>query len=286
MNIAYWLAQLAYQFGSWAQSLYGTANSISGVPILGPYLSGAFRFAGDRMVQAFSATVQMQFEAIRLVVAIQEAQNFLSNLNPIRWWAQQLANFISNPLGTLPGWLGSLIPLFNYLRYDQAGWMRAFIGGLAWHVPQWLSDPAGWVRDRLFGLYGELRSIATDPLGWLRGKFPLISTYLNQIVNDPLGFVRDRLTFLVPGWSTFASDPGGWIANYLSSKYGLAVAFFADPASWVWSKLTFRFPDLGSLVAAPGAFVVEKTLAGLENALDTYKARLVKIADRALSSLF
>lgn len=286
MNIAYWLGRLAAQFGSWAQSLYGTANSIAGVPILGPYLSAAFRFGGDRMVDAFSATVQVQQEAVTLTIRVQQAINDLSALLPIRYYTDQLRNFITNPTGYVNTWLQSLVPLWNYLRYDQAGWIRNFIGGLAWHVPQWLGDPSGWVRDRITQWSGELRVIATDPLGWLRGKFPSISQYLNQVVNDPTGFVRDRLASLLPGAAAFFASPALWIVERLAAQYGLGASFFADPAGWVREKLFVSYPDLKTLLAQPAVFVVDKFVSGLENLIETYKARLVKLAERAISSLF
>jgi hypothetical protein len=286
MNIPYYLGVLAAAFGNWSGSLRGTANNIRGVPILGPYLAGAYDFAASMMADAFSGTVRVQQESIAIVVAIQNFTSQLAALNPLRNWSNQLTNFISNPLATLTGWLQSLVPLFNYLRSDQAGWIRAFIGGVAWHIPQWLSDPGGWVRDRLTAAYGHVSQFLTDPLGWLRARLAALAGHVTQFLNDPTGFVRFYFTNLAPNLTSFLNDPGGWVRDRFLSATGLTMSFFADPFAWLRDKLFFYYPALRDLLTAPAAFVAGKFVDGIETTIETYKARLLRVFEHALSSLF
>jgi len=286
MSIAYWLARLASQFGSWAGSLYGTANNIQNVPILGPYLAGAFRFAGDRMRDAFSDTVQVQFAANDIINRLISAANALFAFEPLRHIANTVRDFFYDPAGRIVNYIGGRIGHWSQFVYDPIGWVRTRLQSLGGTVSQWLNDPAGWVRDRLAGAYAHVSQFLTDPAGWMRARVIALAGHVATFLTAPAQFVRDQFTALLPFASTFFSNPAGWVRDRLVTATGLTSSFFADPFGWVRDRLFVTYPALRDLLTLPAVTITRYVVDGLEDALETYKARLLKIAERAISSLF
>ena len=285
-NLVLWLGRLAAVFGSWTGSLRGTANGIRGVPILGPYLAGAYDFAADRMADAFVYTVQTQFSAAQLVGNVQNTINTLLSFDPIRPWVTSLRNFIQDPAGSVVGWIGQRVGHWTQFWSDPVGWVWTRLTGLGATINQWRFDPAGWVRDRLTGLASHVSQFLSDPTGWLRGRLPLLAAHITQFLSDPLGWVKARILLLIPSATSFLNDPGGWVRDRLISATGLTVAFFSDPFGWVRDRIFAAYPDLRTITLDPKFFIVDKFVEGLETLLEAYKTRLLKVFERAVSSLF
>jgi hypothetical protein len=286
VNIVFWLGRLASQFGMWASSLDGVGNSIANVPILGPYLSGAFRFGGDRMRQAFSDTVQVQFQASEIVIRLSVLLSDLLAFAPIRSYVNSLLAFIQDPGGAVLNYIAGRVYHWTQFWSDPVGWLRTRLQSLGGTVSQWLNDPAGWVRDRLTTAYGHVSQLLTDPTGWLRARVFALAGHVSQFLNDPFGFVRGYFLALAPDLQLFLTFPAGWVRDRLMAATGLTLAFLSDPFGFVRDRLFLLYPALNTFLVAPGAFVVNAFMDGVETTLDVYKARLLKVAERVLASVF
>jgi hypothetical protein len=286
VNIAFWLGRLASQFGQWAGRMDGIANQIGGVPILGPYLSGGFRGLASYMRQAFSDTVQVQFAANDIVNKITQAANALLNFEVIRYIVTTIRDFFNDPAGRILSYIAGRVSYWSQFTSDPVGWVRTRLQSLGGTVSQWLNDPAGWVRDRLTGLYGHVSQFLTDPAGWLRARVIALAGHVATFLTAPAQFVRDQFMALLPFASSFFGDPAGWVRDRLVAATGLTLSFFADPFGWVRDRLFGTYPALRDLLTFPAVTITRYVVDGLEDAIEAYKARLLKVAERAISSLF
>ena len=163
-------------------------------------------------------------------------------------------------LSTLLYYLDDLLSLvrdfFSYLR-----------NGLRQYFPALFNfnlDPVSYILETIYKFTGLTYAFIHNP-----------NLVITALINAALGDVRNLIL-----------NPYNYIVGRLTFGNPLLELLLLQPGLWLRRELNILFPGWERFISNPTDFILETFITGLENLLNRYTARLVKLAEAIINAIF
>lgn len=211
------LRSLAYYFGRLRSIFDNIARAISGVFIIGQYLSGWFSTLGGiaGLLEGAANNVAADwYDVYRWLINNIHVDGVLADL--LRY-ADDLIRFIRYPFEFIGDTIRNRWPSLARFADDPVTYVLEVLYRYTGLSYNFIHDPRsivqGWVRE----LVGDVLTIARDPRGWLIDKLNDLIPGFHVLITNAGRWLRDRIEDALPDLDDFLRDPETFILDRMVS---------------------------------------------------------------------
>jgi hypothetical protein len=223
VQVAYFLTKVsdaAYLAGNRFMML---GSTISGIYLLGQYLATPFYFVGANII-GISINMSLASNAfVNFYNQVVGGAQTSGILDTLIYYANQLINFITNPLAYVANWVRQVFWWIDYIYYNTYEFIFAHvIRILDVYFPYW-RDIGGWVYNWVSSWVYDWHTFRFDPVRWVTNLLSYYSGAIASFLRDPDGWVRERVRVFFPELQSFLFSPADYILEKLSDRLELFI---------------------------------------------------------------
>jgi len=212
---------MASELGWLADLFYYIAGKINGVPLLGPYLSDPFSWAGDYfrdLENLMNAFADYYGDVVKTAIAALPSASLGSAiLTMFHEWNE----FRTNPTAWIKKHFIELLKDGEKFFQDWFKWFLDRVKDYDKKFRNFFEKPyeqmVDWVHDKNVDLYDWIH----DPLGKLREYLRKISSEGYQLLNTPKEYIKELVIILFDFPLQFWSDPFKYLVLWALDRYRL-----------------------------------------------------------------
>jgi hypothetical protein len=202
-------------------------------------------------------------------------------------WFTQIAAYISLVVNRLYILSDNWLTTYNDLK--QAGIYIPGLSELLYYAEDIISiarDFAGKIGQAIRQRYPNIYQFNFDPVNYILNVLYQHTGLSYSFLLNPLAAIAQAVRNELGDIRSLIYNPYAYIVGKLTQGNPLLYYLLIDPRLWLKIELGNLAPFLQAFLYDPTHYIIESVLAGVENLLEYYSARIAKIAEKILSAMF
>lgn len=157
----------------------------------------------------------------------------------------------------------------------------------------YLDDLLSLIRDFGYAVGQALRArfpalynFSIDPVSYVLEIIYRYTGLSFNFVHNPAATITSIVLSSIGDLRNLITNPYAYIIGKLTQGNPRLYYLFLDPLTWLRQEIGNLSPALRQFLDDPAAYVLDAVVSGLERLLDRYGARIAKVAEKLINSMF